>query len=236
MRAEPPARGGVQQVRKGIAEIEGFAETHLSAFSTRRAEIVEAAGPDASARSMEVAALTTRQAKEQDLGREELHERWRSTGEEIGLHTEAISRTFDPEALFSGEPVGPSAVSHEQIGEALTSHASHFDRCDAIRAVAESQRSGAPAAEVERMAEEFLASEQLLLLSDAEARTARYTTQRVWELEREALEAAARMRGSPRGVAGEQIAACVIEAHPTLKADRARWCTTCSPSRRGSRW
>ena len=39
-----------QEVRNGIAEIEGFADEHLRAFSTRRAEILEAAGPDASAR------------------------------------------------------------------------------------------------------------------------------------------------------------------------------------------
>ena len=81
LRHELTRRLGVewQEVRKGIAEIEGFADDHLREFSTRRAEILEAVGPDASARSMEVAALTTRQAKEQGVSREELHERWRST-------------------------------------------------------------------------------------------------------------------------------------------------------------
>ena len=78
LRHELSRRLGVewQEVRKGIAEIAGFSDEHLREFSTRRAEILEAVGPDASARSMEVAALTTRQAKEQGIGREELHERW----------------------------------------------------------------------------------------------------------------------------------------------------------------
>jgi len=168
LRHELSRRLGVewQEVRKGIAEIEGFADEHLREFSTRRAEILEAAGPDASARSMEVAALTTRHAKEQGVSREELHERWRMRGEEIGLDAETVSRAFDPKALFNPDLGVLQPVSHEQIGEAVTAHASHFERREAIRAVAESQRAGAPAAEVQRMADEFLASDQVLKVSE----------------------------------------------------------------------
>ena len=66
LRHELTRRLGVewQQVRNGIAEIAGFADEHLRAFSTRRAEILEAAGADASARSMQVATLATRKPKE----------------------------------------------------------------------------------------------------------------------------------------------------------------------------
>ena len=206
-------------MREGIAEIEGFADSHLREFSTRRAEILKVAGPDASARSMEVAALSTRQSKERGVSREELHERWRSRGEEIGLDAETLSRAFDPEALFKGEPIKAHAVSHEQIGEAVTAHASHFERREAIRAVAESQRAGAPAAEVQRMADEFLASDQVLRVSET-PRAERFTTQRIWELERQALATAERMQGEARGQAGELIAARVTQARPTLKADQ----------------
>jgi conjugative relaxase-like TrwC/TraI family protein len=221
LRHELTRRLGVewQEVRKGIAEIEGFADSHLREFSTRRAEILEAAGPDASARSMEVAALTTRQGKEQGVSREELHERWRSRGEEIGLDPETVSRTFDPKALFNPDLGVPQPVSHEQIGEAVTAHASHFERREAIRAVAESQRAGAPAAEVQRLADEFLASDQVLKVSET-PRAERFTTQRIWELERKALATAERMRGDAHGQAGELIAARVIQARPTLKADQ----------------
>jgi conjugative relaxase-like TrwC/TraI family protein len=221
LRHELTRRLGVewQEVRKGIAEIEGFADEHLREFSTRRAEILEAVGPDASARSMEVAALTTRQAKEQNVTREELHERWRSQGEEIGLDAEAISQTFDANAVFNRLAPEPQAVPHEQIGEAATAHASHFERREAIRAVAGTQRTGAPASEVVRMADGFLASDQVLRISEI-PRAERFTTRRIWELERRALVTAEQMQGEARGQAGELIAARVIEARPTLKADQ----------------
>ena len=221
LRHELSRRLGVewQEVRKGIAEIEGFADEHLREFSTRRTEILEAAGPDASARSMEVAALTTRQAKERDVGRQELRERWRAQGEEIGLDTETVSRTSDPEALFRGEPPMPHSVSHDQVDREVTAHASHFERRDAIRAVAGTQGVGAPAREVVRMADGFLASDQVLPVSET-PRAERFTTQRIWELERKALATAERMQGEARGQAGELIAARVIGKRPTLKSDQ----------------
>jgi len=221
LRHELTRRLGVewQEVRKGIAEIEGFADEHLREFSTRRAEILEAAGPDASARSMEVAALTTRQAKERDVGRQELRERWRSTGEEIGLDAETVSRTFDPEALFRGEPPKAHSVSHDQVDREVTAHASHFERRDTIRAVAGTQGTGAPANEVVRMADGFLASDQVFPVSET-PRAERFTTQRIWELERKALATAERMQGEARGQAGELIAARVTQKRPTLKSDQ----------------
>jgi len=221
LRHELSRRLGVewQQVRKGIAEIEGFSDAHLREFSTRRGEILEAAGLDASARSMQVAALATRQAKEQGVSREELHERWRERGEEIGLDAETIARTFDPEAILDSEPVEVRQAPDAELGEAVTAHASHFDRRAAIQAVAGSQANGAPSEEVVAMADRFLASEEVLSVS-ATPRAERFTTQRVWELEREALATAERMRSEARGQAGELIAAGVIEARPTLKSDQ----------------
>ena len=52
------------------------------------------------------------------------------------------------------------------------------------------------------------------------AKGIRYTTKRIWELERQALEAAERMAAQPRGEAGELVAARVIAARPTLKPDQ----------------
>jgi conjugative relaxase-like TrwC/TraI family protein len=221
LRHELTRRLGVewQPTRKGIAEIAGFADEHLRAFSTRRAEILEAAGPDASARSMQVATLATRKPKERDVGRRELLARWRSRAEEIGLDREAITRTFDPEPTLRIGSAKAPAVSEAQLGRAVTASASHFDRREAIQAVADSLPEGAPGAEVERLADAFLASDSVIQIAEG-ANGPRYTTRRIWELEREALAAAERMRAQGPDPAGELIAARVIGARPTLKADQ----------------
>jgi conjugative relaxase-like TrwC/TraI family protein len=221
LRHELTRRLGVewQPVRKGIAEIAGFADEHLRAFSTRRAEILEAAGADASARSMQVAALATRQPKERDLSRGELLERWRSRADEIGLDRETIERTYDPEAVLSQSAAVSRTVSTQRVDRAVTASASHFDRRDAIQAVADSLPQGAPGSEVERLADAFLASESVIQIAEA-AKGPRFTTRRIWELEREALAAVERMRAQGSTPAGELAAARVIHARPTLKADQ----------------
>lgn len=203
-----------QEVRNGIAEIEGFADGHLRAFSTRRAEILEAAGPDASARARQIANLTTRKAKEKDITRESLRERWQAKSNEIGLDCAEISRSFDPDA-----PAVARTVSTWQVDRAVTAGVSHFDRRDAIQAVAGLLPEGAEAVHVERLADEYLASDAVIQIAQAQ-KGARYTTWRIWELEREALAAVERMRAQGPPPAGELIAARVIAARPTLKDDQ----------------
>jgi conjugative relaxase-like TrwC/TraI family protein len=223
LRHELTRRLGVewQPRRNGIAEIAGFADEHLRVFSTRRAEILEAAGADASARSMQVAALATRKPKEPDVGHGELLARWRSRAQEIGLDRETIARTFDPEASLLGRraPAEARALATSQVERAVTAGASHFDRREAIQAVADSLRQGASGAEVERLADAFLASKSVIQIADS-AKGSRYTTRRIWELEREALAATERMRAQGPNAAGELIAARIIHARPTLKDDQ----------------
>lgn len=221
LRHELSRRLGVewQPTRKGIAEIAAFADEHLRAFSTRRAEILKVAGADASPRSMQVAALATRKPKERDVGHGELLARWRSRAEEIGLGREAIAQTFDTEAALRIGTADTPTVSEVQLGRAVTAAASHFDRREAIQAVADLLPEGGQGAEVERLADAFLASDSVIQIADT-AKGPRYTTRRIWELEREALAAAERMRAQGPDPAGELTAARVISAHPTLKADQ----------------
>ncbi len=221
LRHELTRRLGVewQPVRKGIAEIEGFADEHLRAFSTRRAEILEAAGPDASARSMQVATLATRKSKDTDLSRGELLERWRARAQEIGLDRETIERTFDPERSLQPGAAEARTVSTWQVDRAVSAAASHFDRRDAIQAVAGLLPEGAPGAEVERLADAYLASEDVIQIAESR-KGPRFTTRHIWELEREALAAVERMLEERPSPAGELAAAGVIHARPTLKADQ----------------
>ncbi|HXV05155.1 MAG TPA: MobF family relaxase [Solirubrobacterales bacterium] len=214
-----------REVRNGIAEIEGFADEHLREFSTRRAQILEAAGgPQASGRAREVATLATRAVKEHEVSSETLHERWRARAEEIGLDREAIRKALEPQWRPRGweesaATADPRTVSSRQVDRAVTAAASHFDRRDVIQAVAGLMRDGAPAADVERIAGEFLSSEKVISLG-RHPKGERFTTQRIWTLEQEALDAAERMRGADRRTAGEMVAARTLHAHPALKSDQ----------------
>ncbi len=155
LRSELTRRLGVGwgEVRNGIAEIEGFDPSHLRAFSTRRAEILEAAGGEgASARAMQIATLATREVKDRDLTTESLRDLWRAKAQEIGLSREAIHATFDPE--LSPSPADLTAV---QVEATLTEHRSHFDRRDVIQAVADNLLYGAPGPKVVELADAYLA-------------------------------------------------------------------------------
>src|SRR5436305_439340 len=200
-----------QQVRNGIAEIKGFEDRWLKAFSTRRAEILEAAGPDASARSLQVATLATRKAKEIELG--DLRQRWREQAQEIGLDREAIALTMGREVELAAK------LTLAQLDREVTAHASHFNRRDAIQAVANLLPNGAPAHEVESAADAFLASDSVVRVAET-PKGLRFTTTRIWALERQALEMAQRMSSEARGEAGELAAKRVIGERPTLKEDQ----------------
>jgi len=217
LRWELTRRLGVrwQEVTNGIAEIEGFDPDHLRAFSTRRAEILAATAPDASARARQVATLETRRAKDRDIAEESLRETWRAKAEGIGLDREAIRSTFG----VVREAPRPEVTSYA-LEEALTAHASHFDRRDVVRAVADQLRAGASAAEVEERADAFLARDSIIPIG-ATAKGPRYTTGHIWELERDALAAAKEMAADTgHAVVGEIGLARALATRPTLKADQ----------------
>jgi hypothetical protein len=172
-----------------------------------------------------VATLATRKPKE-DISRGELLERWRDKAKKIGLDRERIERSFDPEARFNPSAAEARTVSFWQVDRAVTAAASHFDRRDAIQAVAESLPKGAPGAEVEGLADAFLASHDVMQIGETR-KGPTYTTRRIWNLEREALAAAERMKTQGPTSAGELVAARVIAARPTLRQTSARWSTAC---------
>ena len=125
LRHELSRRLGVswQEVRNGIAEIEGFADEHLRAFSTRREQILEAAGPDASARSKQVATLATRKRegggrrRRRRCGSAGTPKRRRSAlprddGAHLGPGDQRLRRPRGPHGLYlAGRPCGYGGAS-----------------------------------------------------------------------------------------------------------------------------
>jgi conjugative relaxase-like TrwC/TraI family protein len=216
LRHELTMRLGVEwdPVVSGLADILGFSKDELRAFSTRRAEILAAAGEGASAKAMRVAALETRKAKDRDLTDESMREGWRVRGEEIGLTRDRIAD------CIGHERPGTSVLTTRQVERSVTANVSHFDRRDAIRAVADNLPHGAPAYEVERLADEFLASGSVIRIAET-PRGPRFTTERIWQLERRALAAADAMAADfGHALADPIVVSRVLATRSTIKADQ----------------
>ena len=97
---------------------------------------------------------------------------------------------------------------------------SHFDRREAILAVAGNLRHGAPAGEVEKLADAFLASGEVMRIAET-PRGPRFTTRRIWLLEQEALAVAARMQADGgRAVVAPAVVGRLLAEHPSLKDDQ----------------
>ncbi|HEY8640428.1 MAG TPA: MobF family relaxase, partial [Solirubrobacterales bacterium] len=208
-----------QEVRNGIAELRGFSDEQLREFSTRRAEILAAAGgPDASRAARQAATLATRRAKDYEVSPQTLRQRWAERAAELGLDRTTIESSILHRNL--DRPAGTRAVlTAEQLDRAVTAKASHFDRRGAIQAVAQLLPDGGEAALIEQTADAYLATEHVVRIGEG-PKGERFTTLRIWELEREALATARRMQSTERPVAGAAIAERVIAARPTLKAEQ----------------
>lgn len=216
LRHELTRRLGVRwgEVKNGLAEIEGFEPEHLRAFSTRRQQILEAAGEGASARARQIATLETRQAKDLDLTTESLRDLWREKAGELGLDREAIRATMGRERP---EPPGLSVA---QVAGSLTEHRSHFDRREAIQAVADCLPAGAPGEKVTELADAFLARPEVIGIAST-PKGDRYTTRAIWQLEQKALASAEAMAvRTDRAVVDEITVSRVLARRPSIKPDQ----------------
>jgi conjugative relaxase-like TrwC/TraI family protein len=218
LRDELTQRLGVRwrEVSNGIAEIEGFDPDHLRTFSTRRQQILEAAGEGASARARQIATLATRETKDRDLTTESLRDMWRGKAEEIGLSRESIRATLGHERQA---PEGRVVVS--EVEAALTAHASHFDRRDVIQAVADCLPAGAPGHEVCELADAYLATPDVMRIATT-AKGERFTTRAIWGLEQKALATVEVMAATEdRAVVSEIVVSRVLAKRQSMKPDQA---------------
>jgi conjugative relaxase-like TrwC/TraI family protein len=217
LRDELTRRLGVRwrEVVNGLSEIEGFDPDHLRVFSTRRQQILEAAGEGASARALQVAALATREAKDRDLTTESLRDLWREKAEEVALTRESIRATLGHERQA---PEGRVAVA--EVEAALTAHTSHFDRREVIQAVANCLPAGAPGDAVCELADAFLATPDVMEIATT-AKGERFTTRAIWELERKALGTVEVMAAREDcGLVSEIVVSRVLAKRPSMKPDQ----------------
>ena len=165
LRQELTRRLGIEwsPVRRGCADIEGVPREVIRAFSKRRSEIGEIVGEveEANAKAAQVAAITSRKAKDYRITPNDLLPEWRERAEQLGLDESALASLLNRVAYRAVTAEERSLIERDLAGpDGLTEQASSFSRREAIQGFCSAVGSGARVEDIERMADRFLVSEQ----------------------------------------------------------------------------
>lgn len=245
LRHELTRRLGVEwgPVRNGCADLAGVTTSVVREFSRRRGEIEArlAEHGASSAKAAQTATLETRKAKDYGVTVGALQDDWRQraaarnlTAQEVAglLHRTPVPTLTDAQAIGVAEGLGSAC--------GLTEHVSTFARRDVVRAWCEQLPVGADPAEIESLADRFLAapagrSVRLLPSQVGEAGgwlrrsdgrvirggdEPRYSTPELLALERHALDGAAARRDEAVAVVDEAAVAAALERRPSLSAEQ----------------
>jgi conjugative relaxase-like TrwC/TraI family protein len=185
LRHQLTARLGVEwsPVVRGLSEIAGVGEEAIAAVSTRSHEMAAAAlaieaeskgsVPTYSAASRQALALATRAAKVGGVDPEALRDRWRDTLDGVGLDIEVLA-----EALH--RVTAPSLIRAEEVTDlfarlggahGVTEMQAAFDRRHVVQAVAGWAVDRLSAAACEDLADQWLASPEVVPLRSTGRRT-----------------------------------------------------------------
>lgn len=165
-------------MKEGIADIADMPPDVLRHFSKRRAQI-EAQLDElgySSPKAAEIAALDTRKPKDLGASPIGLRDRWIEEARSIGYEPEQL-----PELLDRGAPTVLTADDIEAVNaklespHGLTANASTFDRRAVIIAWTNHLPQGLAPAEVEALADEFLARPEVVSVSGPSDTTDRAT-------------------------------------------------------------
>jgi conjugative relaxase-like TrwC/TraI family protein len=241
LRSELTRRLGVEwgPVRNGAADLDGVPREVIRAFSRRRSEIEQATGgaDTAGGRRGQMAALTTRKAKDYDVSPEALLPEWQERAERLGLSQDDLGRLLDKQVYAELGGIDRAALERELAGRGgLTAQSSTFSRRDAIQGVSERLPAGAAVADVEALADEFLTSTEVVTLGDDDAEAARFrlgdspiaagthevrhTTLEMLAVERRVVEQALRRRVDGVGISTGPALADALAARPSLYQDQ----------------
>lgn len=254
LRTELTRRLGVAwtPVRKGAADIDGIPRTAIRAFSKRRAEVesVLAERGGATRRQREVAALTTRQAKDYSVSPQKLLPEWQDKAREVGLSEEVLEATLDRVRSAPEETHDPMAIAARLAApQGLTAQSSSFSRREVLQGFCSELPNGAPISDIETMADQFLVSGAVIALSERsagptahesdrvlEGRIAsstgerRYTTAEMLAVERNVIERAVERRLDGAGVAAPAAVATALERRGGLFPDQKAMVTSLTNS------
>ena len=224
--------------KAGLAEIEHFPERLIDLFSKRSQEIDLAMETNGwtSARAAQIAAYTTRAAKQMTDAAPELTKRWQEEARHRAFlqphHLDAVlgrrRRHQDGEAT-EARLVGPLGI---------TFHQSTFTKADALRHLSEAMVDGITIDEAVERVDRLLSRVDVVRLgtdapnrhetirrADGQLVTSnrvieRYSTTELMEVERQCVELCVRGPGTPSPHLTESQALVALAGHPSLSDDQ----------------
>ena len=186
---------------QGVAEIEGIPRPVVRAFSQRRAEIEAALAERGlgGAKAAQVAALDTRRAKSYAVDSTSLAAEWMGRAERAGFGPERVAAVL----LAPAKPQSRDLTT-EEVARRLVASDSSFSKGAVLQLLAGEARDGASITELERRADAFLRSSEVVELA-GQPTGRRYTTRVQLALEAHVLDVAVAARDLGAAVVAEPI-------------------------------
>jgi conjugative relaxase-like TrwC/TraI family protein len=214
----------------GNRELQGMPEALVRAFSKRTDQIelevgrLEAAGRKRTPRLVKWAVQTTRKPKEHERP-ETLYQRWRAEAAERGVDADTLVRQVTGRVRDHdrGEALSAEAVERlfDQLAgpDGLTAQVSTFAHQDVLVALG-AGLTGASRAELQDLADLFLADRAVSVVADRTLEERRWSTPELLAVEQRLVAAAVDRAGELAAVVSHDAVRAALAAHPTLGAEQ----------------
>jgi conjugative relaxase-like TrwC/TraI family protein len=214
----------------GNRELQGVSEELVWAFSKRTDQIdleverLEADGRERTPRLVKWAVQVTRKPKEHEPA-DTLYGRWRTEVAERGVDPDTLvrqvtGRTRDREQDRTvSERTVAAMFDRLASPDGLTATASTFGRQDVIAALG-GQLAGATRAELEGLADRFLAEQAVAVVAERAVEERRWSTPELLAVEQHLVAAATDRIGEQTAIVSHDAVRAAFQAHPTAGADQ----------------
>jgi conjugative relaxase-like TrwC/TraI family protein len=215
--------------RHGNRELQGLPEELIRLFSKRTDQIdleverLQADGRERTPRLVKWAVHATRKAKQHEAP-DTLYGRWRAEAAERGHDPDTVVRQVTGRTLNRGQELSERTVA-EVFGRlacpaGLTATASTFARQDVITALG-GQLAGTTRAELEGLADRFLAERAVSVVADRALEERRWSTPELLAVEQRLVAGAVGRAGEQTAVVSHDAVRAAVAAHPTAGEDQA---------------
>jgi hypothetical protein len=213
----------------GNRELQGLPEELVRLFSKRTDQIdlevqrLQADGRERTPRLVKWAVQATRKPKEQEAA-DTLYGRWRTEAADRGHDPDTVVEQVTGRTRNRGQELSKwtvAAVFGRLAGpDGLTATASTFARQDVIAALG-GQLAGASRAELEDLADRFLAERAVSVVADRAVEERRWSTPELLAVEQRLVAAAVGRAGEQTAVVSHDAVRGTLAAHPTAGEDQA---------------